>query len=147
MHQISELVVLTPSNRYRPSVISKLSLICHARILQFHAAIWAAARQNQQNYLCAQRKHRSACASAKSYQRLRCALKGKLRTQCFFRRTAKTDQTARMSMLLWVIVGRTGHFVAFVMRWLISKWSMPTPKNKFDLSHLKNVLGSCFSVG
>ena len=39
-----------------------------------------------------------------------------------------SDQAARMSRLLWVLVGRTGHFVVFVMRWLISKWSMPPSK-------------------
>ena len=39
-------------------------------------------------WVCAQR--RSAWASAQSDQSLRCALNGKLRTRCFFMRTAKT---------------------------------------------------------
>ena len=39
---------------------------------------------------CAQRRFRSAWASAQSEQSLRCALSGLLRTQTFFMRTAKT---------------------------------------------------------
>ena len=41
-------------------------------------------------WLCAQRRLRSAWASAQSDQSLRCMLNGKLRTQAFFMRTAKT---------------------------------------------------------
>ena len=41
-------------------------------------------------WLCAQRRLRSAWASAQSDQSLRCALNGWLRTQAFFIRTAKT---------------------------------------------------------
>ena len=43
-------------------------------------------------WLCAQRRLRSACASVQSDQSstLRCALIGKLRTQCFFMLTTKT---------------------------------------------------------
>ena len=37
------------------------------------------------------------------------------RTQGFFIRTAKTDQTGRMPRLIRVFAGRTGHFVGFVM--------------------------------
>ena len=32
-----------------------------------------------------------------------------------FERTANTDQTGQMSRLIWVLAGRTGHFVGFVM--------------------------------
>ena len=39
---------------------------------------------------CAQRRPRSALASAKSDQSLRCALNGYIKTQVFFKRTAKT---------------------------------------------------------
>ena len=42
-------------------------------------------------------------------------LSGLQRTQGFFMRTAKTDQTGRMPRLLWVFAGRTGHFVGFVV--------------------------------
>ena len=41
-------------------------------------------------WLCAQRRLRSAWASAQSDQSLRCALNVQLRTQAFFMRTAKT---------------------------------------------------------
>ena len=41
-------------------------------------------------WLCAQRRLRSAWASAQCDQSLRCALNGYLRTQTFFMRTAKT---------------------------------------------------------
>ena len=40
-------------------------------------------------WVCAQRRLRSAWASAQSDQSLRCALSGLLRTPCFFMRTAK----------------------------------------------------------
>ena len=40
---------------------------------------------------------------------LRYALSGKLRTQAFFMRTAKTDQTGRMPRLIRVFVGRQPH--------------------------------------
>ena len=29
-----------------------------------------------------------------------------------------SDQTRRMPRLIWVMAGRTGHFVGFAMRWL-----------------------------
>ena len=38
-----------------------------------------------------------------------------MRAQCFFMRTAKTDQTGRMHRLICVFTGRNGHFVDFVM--------------------------------
>ena len=44
----------------------------------------------QRKWLCAQRRLRSARASAQSDQSLRCALNGLLRTQAFFMPTAKT---------------------------------------------------------
>ena len=69
--------------------------------------VWAATWQNQQNGLCAQRRLRSAWASAQSDQSLRCPLSGKLRTQTFFMRTAKNDQTGRTPRLIWVFAGRT----------------------------------------
>ena len=58
-------------------------------------------------WMCAQRRLRSAWASAQSDQSLRCALNGWLRTQGFFMQTAKT--------LHW----EHTHFVGFVMSWLI----------------------------
>ena len=70
-------------------------------------------------WLCAQRRLRSAWASAQSGQSLRCALSGWLRTQAFFVRMAKTDQTGWMPRLIWVFTGHTCHFVGFVVRRLI----------------------------
>ena len=58
-------------------------------------------------WVCAQRRLRSAWASAQSDQSLRCALNGQLKTQAFFMWTAKTDQTGRMPRLIWVFAGRT----------------------------------------
>ena len=52
---------------------------------------WAASWQNQQNGMCAQRRLRSAWASAQSDQSLRCAFSWLLRTQSFLVRTAKTQ--------------------------------------------------------
>ena len=51
--------------------------------------IWAVARQNQQNDMCAQRRFTSVWASFQSDQSLHCALNESLRTQGFFMRTAK----------------------------------------------------------
>ena len=56
--------------------------------------------------------------SAQSDQSLRCGLNGYLRTQTFFMRIAKADQTGRTPKLIWVYAGRKCHFVGFVMRWL-----------------------------
>ena len=51
---------------------------------------WASAWQNLQNGVWDQRRLRSAWASVQSDQSLCCALNGQLRTQGFFKRTAKT---------------------------------------------------------
>ena len=51
---------------------------------------WAAAWQNQQNGHCAQRRHRSACASAQSDLSLRCPHEETLGPQLPTDRTAKT---------------------------------------------------------
>ena len=68
--------------------------------------IWAAA-QNQQNVMWAQRRFRSAWASAQYDQSLHCALNRWLRVQCFFIRTAKTDQTGQMPRLIRVFARHT----------------------------------------
>ena len=66
-------------------------------------------------WVCAQRRLRSAWASAQSDQSLRCVLSGLLRIQAFFMRTAKTrsdwaDAQADLSLRL-----AHSHFVGFVM--------------------------------
>ena len=74
---------------------------------------------NKQSGLYAQRRLRSAWASAQSYQSLRCALSRKLRTQFLLQAdSADSVQTGRMPRLIWVFAGRTNHFVGFVMPWL-----------------------------
>ena len=77
--------------------------------------IWAAAHQNQQNDLIAQRSLRSAWASAQ-YDR------SSLSTwqSIVFLATHKShiedsDQTGQMPRLIWVFAVRTHHFVGFVM--------------------------------
>ena len=81
-----------------------------------YCTIWAASWQNQQNGMCAQRRLRSAWASEKSDQSLRCALNGKLKTQAFFMWTAKSlirlaNAQADLS-LRWA----HSHFVGFETR-------------------------------
>ena len=58
-------------------------------------------------WLCAQRRLRSAWASAQSDQSLRCSHEKSLCPQLPIERTAKTDQTGRMPRLIWVFAGRT----------------------------------------
>ena len=85
--------------------------------------IWAASWQNQQNYLWAQQRLRSAWASAQSDQSLSCALSGYLRTQALFMGTGKTDQSGCPDWSESSLgAGLTCHFVGFVMRRLIC-WS------------------------
>ena len=86
-------------------------------------------------WLCAQRRLRTAWASAQSDQSLRCALNGQLRTKAFFMRTAKTlIMTERMPRLIWVFAGRTNYFVGFVMSRL-SDLGLPV-----DWHHLLDLL-------
>ena len=83
---------------------------------------WAASQQNQQNYLCAQWRLRSAWASAQSDQSLWAHPPSLIRV---FERTAKTDQT-----------GYTGHFVGFVMQRLIYLNMFNRCTNIFDIRGL-----------
>ena len=69
--------------------------------------IWATSWQNQQNGICAQRRLRSARASAQSDQRLRCLHDESLGPSLPIEQTVKTDQTGRMPRLTWVFAGRT----------------------------------------
>ena len=68
-------------------------------MIHVHAVLPFEPQHDKSNKMtCAQRRLRSACASALSDQNLCCALYEKLRTECFFKRTAKTDQTGQMSL-------------------------------------------------
>ena len=77
---------------------------------------WVASRQNHQNGMFAQRRLRSAWASAQSALSLRCPHEESLGPELPTERTAKTDQTGWMPRLIWVFAGRTFIFVRFVMR-------------------------------
>ena len=68
---------------------------------------WAASWQNQQNDLCAQRRHRSAWATAQSDQSSLSAWRklGSLATH--LEHSENFDQTGRMPSLIWVFAGRT----------------------------------------
>ena len=55
-------------------------------------------------------------------QSLRCALNGYLRTQAFFMRTAKIDQTGRMPGLIWDFAGRYAILLFFSCRGSFSCW-------------------------
>ena len=74
---------------------------------------WAAARQDQKNDMCVQRRLRSAWASAQSDQGLHCPHEESLGPHLPNERTAKTDHTGKMPRLIWVFAGRTCHFVGF----------------------------------
>ena len=76
---------------------------------------WTAAWQNQQNDLCAQRRLRSAWASAQSDQFSLCAHWVAKDPMFLHADSEDSDQSGRMLRLIWVFAGRTGHFVGFVM--------------------------------
>ena len=65
--------------------------------------------QNQQNYICAQRRLRSAWASAQSDQSLRCPHEETLGSRLHIGCIVTTDQTGRS--LIWVSAGDTGHLL------------------------------------
>ena len=96
--------------------------------------IWAAAWQNQQNDTCAQRRLISAWASAQSAKtHISLGIRsvwsasspsawrniGPLTT--YWVRSEDSDQAGRMPRLIWVLAGRTCHFVGFFVRRLISQ--------------------------
>ena len=96
------------SSYYKQHMLSLATLFspCHEKT-------WAAAWQNHQSGMCAQRRLRSPWASA--VFPVSSLLNEWLRAQAFFMRTAKTDHTGRMPRLIWVFAGRTCHFVGFVV--------------------------------
>ena len=69
--------------------------------------MWAWTQHFPQDCMCSKRTLRSACASVQFDQRLRRELCGQPRFQCVFRWTAKTDQTSRMHMPIWIFTGRS----------------------------------------
>ena len=71
----------------------------------------AASWQNQQNGMCTQRRLRPAWASAQPSLRIQWVAKNPS-----FLQTEKEDSDQTGRMLIWVVAGRTCHFVSFVMR-------------------------------
>ena len=68
--------------------------------------------------MCAQRRLRSAWASAQSDQSSLCA-KGEAKTPRFLHADSEdSDQTGRMPRLISVFAGPTCHFIGFVVCWL-----------------------------
>ena len=66
--------------------------------------------------VCAQRRLRSAWASAQSDQSLRCALKWVVKDPRFLHADSEdSDQTGRMPRLIWVFTGRT--VILLVLSW------------------------------
>ena len=94
--------------------VSKISHICS--ILK---RIWVASWQNQQSGMCTQWRLRSAWASAQTDQSALSAWRklGSLATN--WAHSKKSYQTGRITRLIWVFTGSTGHFVGFVMMQLI----------------------------
>ena len=95
--------------------------ICHDGMLEDTNSlynIWAAAWQNQQNDLCVQRRPSMGIRQVWS-ESLLCTLKEAIDLKLLHVDGEDSDQTGRMPILIWVYTWRTGHFVGFVMLWLI----------------------------
>ena len=116
------------ANLYEQHSLEILFLVYHtfktytlneATLWEFYAEIWASAWQNQQNDICAQRRLRSAWASAESDQSSLCAPWLAKDPMFLHVDSENYEQTGRMPRLIWVFAGRTGHFVGFVMLHLI----------------------------
>ena len=69
-------------------------------------------------WVCAQRRLRSTWASAQSDQSSLSAWRNLGFLPTHWAHSEESDQTGPMTRLIWVFVGRTGHFVGFVMSWL-----------------------------
>ena len=117
----------------RKSVNTFLIIISQFRIffllfLQFCTGhvnkTWAAAQQNQQNYLCAQRSFRSALASAQSHQSSLSVWRNLGSLATHLAHSEDSDQTGWMPRLIGAFARHTGHFVGFVDRRL-NQLSLP----------------------
>ena len=84
----------------------------------------AASWQNQQNGICAQRRLRSSWASAQSDQSSLSAWRKLGSLANHWAHSEDSYQTGPISRLIWVIAGRTCHFVGFVVRRLIILFSL-----------------------
>ena len=107
--------------------------------LEFYdTLIWAAAWQNQQNDMCAQRRLRSGLgihpvwseSSLSAWKSI-----GTLATH--WADSEDSDQTGRMPRLIWVFAGRTCPFIGFVMRRLIWNFTVTSIWFKHEWKHLE----------
>ena len=92
--------------------ISYISFISSISLLRTWWTQMSRFMTKQTKWLCAQQRLRSAWASARSDQSLRCALNGYF----FHADSEDSDQTGRMPRLIWVFDWRKVHFVGFLMR-------------------------------
>ena len=114
-------IYLSEPNGEGANAISRWS-VSTRNLVTDRSVQWGAARQNQQNDLCAQQRLRSAWASAQSDQSLRCPYKEAVGPSLPIERTSNTliSRTGRMPRLIWVFTGWTSHFVGLVVLWLKS---------------------------
>ena len=79
--------------------------------------------------VCAQRRHRSAWASAQSDQSSLSTKWVAKDPSLLHADSEDSDQTGRMPRLIWVFAGRTCHFVGFVTHWLkLEEWAIISEK-------------------
>ena len=78
------------------------------KTLHVGSFIWAATWQNQQKWVCAQRRHRSAWASAQVWSESSVCAQWVAKDPRFLCADSEdSDQTGRMPRLIWVFAGRT----------------------------------------
>ena len=104
--------------------------------------IWAASRQNQQTH-CAPSEDSDEPGHPPSRIRVFACAQWVVKDPSFLQAGSKdSDQTGRMSRLIWVSAGRTCHFVGFVMRRL--KW-LPCSSTE-NLKNKKKTKKICTSL-
>ena len=91
-----------------------IQMFQNARYWNNLICIWAVTWQNQQIGMCAQRRLRSAWASAQSDQSSLSAWRKLRSLATHWAHREDSDQSGRMPRLNWVFAGRTCHFVGFV---------------------------------
>ena len=104
--------------------------------------IWAASRQNQQNGMCAQRRLRSAWASAVWSEPSLCAQWVGKDPNFLHVDIEDSEQTGWMPRMIRVFAGHTCQFVGFVMGQLICT-SKLSNYPKFELSDLSKPWWVC----
>ena len=96
-------------------------------------------------WVCVQRRLRSAWASAQSDQSSLC-IQWVAKAPTFLHADSEDCQTGQMPRLIWIFAGCTCHFVGFVMRRLISFFTIILLPNGRLISLNQNVKFISFSV-